>query len=312
MRRFFLLILLVLAGAVSAKIIDGIAAVVNDDVITISEVRSRVALVSMQWENIGKEEYNKRIQEEWEKQLQTLIEDKLILQEAKASGLEVSENEVEAQIEEMKKKFSSEEEFYRTLQKQGLSLPEVKKMLEEELLKEKLIRRAVLSKINVGEKEIEAYYEQHKDEFMSPPQIGIARIAIKKGPDATELVNKIMDELKAGKNFSDLARQYSQTSDGKGGGELGFFKKGELSQEVEDVVWTLDVGQVSEPVEAGDYICIFKVTGKKLSEPKPLESVRSAIESILRREKIRKAYEEFVQKLKEKAFIEVKLGVSQG
>lgn len=287
---------LFITASESSVIIDRIVAVVNGDIITISEVQKLNAVYSSQ--NIRRDALN------------DLIERRLILQEAKRLGIKTTDDELKDAIEDIKKKNNIDDAgFMSLLGKEGVTLEEYKANLKDQLTTGRIIETEVRSKIVVTDKDISDYYREHLKDFTLPEESRVRHIFLridKNNPTAVRgVVMDIMKKLKEGADFADLAKVYSSDeASAKAGGDIGFLKKGQLSPELESVVFSLKSGEVSEPVFTENGIHIIKVEETKGNRQPSLSEVSDKIKEILLQKRYNKRYNEWIRGLRKKAFIE--------
>jgi peptidyl-prolyl cis-trans isomerase SurA len=272
----FLLIFPVLMMSTGrAEVIDRIVAVVGDYVILQSEVDFQAQLVLMQQRQKITAEDIENLRSDL---LDQMVNDKLLLIRALTDTMiEVSQEEVEAaldqRLDELKSRFPSEAEFERQMAVEGLTYREVKAKFREEvrnqLLKDRLIGRE-LSQITVAPAEVEDFFEEYKDSLPPHPNAAkLAHILLRVEPSQetldsarakAERVKELIDE---GRDFAELAREYSEDPSATSGGDLGFFGHGDLVKEFEDAAFALDVGEVSGVVRTEYGFHVIKCTDKQ-------------------------------------------------
>ena len=242
-------------SALLSEEVDGVAAIVGDQIILESEVEANyqefLASASL-GNNVTKEEI-----------LQLLVEEKLITEKAAREDITATEMEIDRQlkrtIQDIIAQFPSYDQFQKILQSEGLTIEELNNMYREEIkdniVQEKLLQQEVFSQINVAEFEKKKYYETHLDSLpLRPKMMKIAEISITPNMgdeslgDAYRTIEMIQDELNKGTDFEDLAREYSSCPTAAQGGDLGYFSRGSMVKEFEDAAFALDVGEISEPV----------------------------------------------------------------
>lgn len=289
-----------------------IVAVVNEDVITQVDVDIALAsLISEYKEKYSADELVMRIKEARQEILNQMIEDRLILQEAKRRGVTVDGAEVEERLSDVKSRFPSDDDFDDALNDVGISFDILRNRYKEQVMMGKLVTHEVREKVVVTPSEISDYYAKHAGEFKTPQAVHLKNIMIRfeEGNDESSVKQETDDIyllIKEGRDFSDLARRYSQGPRAQEGGDLGFVEKGQMRKEFDDVVFNLKVGDVCTPMktEAGYYI--FKVEENKEGYVPSLEEIRDDIENLIFQEKAKKRYKEWIDKLKRDAFVQIK------
>lgn len=316
---FFLACLVVLTyglttSLISAETLDRIVAVVNDEAITQSELDSLLVPIYEQYRSVyvGKE-FASKMTEARTNLLNQLIEDRLVSQEAKRLGVIVTEEEINAQVEEIKKKFASESEFENFLTEQNMTLVKLRKKFKEQVAIRKLHQYEIRQKIVVSPLEVEEYYKEHIDDFSEKEKLKVSTIMIKKreidedGVDvAKQQIEKIVDELNGGASFAELAKQYSEGMNSEEGGQLGFIKKGEMISTFDSVLFDLFVGERSPILETEIGYHIFLVEAKQEKKVLSLSEVKEEINNIIFRKESKERYGKWMGELKQNAYISIK------
>jgi peptidyl-prolyl cis-trans isomerase C len=176
---------------------------------------------------------------------------------------------------------------------------EVKDILVEarkKIIIAKFIKTEVDDKVKVSEAEMKAFYEEHKDEFKAPEMWRASHILVAGESEAKD----ILSELSNGKNFADLARARSIDATSSRGGDVGYFRKGQVVPEFENTCTGLSVGQTSGIVHTQFGYHIIKLTDKKDESLEPYESAKPNIENALKLKKRNELFDKLVVSLKEK------------
>jgi peptidyl-prolyl cis-trans isomerase C len=232
--------------------------------------------------------------------LNKMIEREVILQEASRLGVEASSDEVESRVKSLLTDYS-QKELDRALERENVNFKGWKLRIKEGLMIDKLIYQEINSKIVVTDKEIQEYYNQHKEEFHQPDQIRALQIVVEKEEEAY----KVLEELSSGKDFKKLAQEKSISPDALEGGDLGFFSKGEMPEEFDNIVFKLKKGEISNIVISPYGFHIFKVIDKRKGGVKRLSSASEKIKKKLMMQKQNERFRIWVKGLKEKATITI-------
>jgi peptidyl-prolyl cis-trans isomerase SurA len=324
MKKFFLLVgfFLFLYGlygmiSLSEAVVDRVVAVVNQEIITLSEVEKLISPFKEEIVAGDRLEKRERVQEICRKILDRLIEEKLIDQEVKKAGIKVSIKEVEATVEEVKRRnAATQEDLERALIADGLTLEAYKKQIEKSLLRQKLISWAVKSETKVGEKEFKEFYQKNMDRYRTNETYRPSQILflIPKGASPEEIreirkkCQKVLDKIRGGEDFGEMVLLYSEdASSSKERGDLGYFKKGELLPVFEREALRLKVGEVSDIVRTELGFHIIKILDRKGTEPLPYEEVKERVKVEYNNQEMEKALKQYLSTLKEKSIIEIKL-----
>jgi len=304
----WLLLILALGGVLlRADIVEEIVAIVNGEVITLSDYKEQFnSMVQLLRSQLSGEAYFKEYEKLKDNLLDMMITDLLLLQKAREKGLNVKE-QVKATIEQIKKQnnLESDEELMQAMRSQGIEYNQWAKQLEENYLRQAVIYSEVDRTIVLDDSEIVQYYKQKPQEFVVPPEFHIKVIYLSStNPGVEEKKQEISAKLKNGGKFEDLVAEYSEGPKDNGG-DLGFFKKGEMDKALEAAVEKLKVGEISDWVEARNGWYLLKLEEKKDSYQKKFDEARKEIEEKIYLEKRQKKIEEYVNKLKEESYIKI-------
>ncbi len=301
---FINLWLLFLFSLAQAVIVDRIVAIVNDDVITLSELEKAAAPIYQRalFSQYDQKEKEKVIQEIRKQVLSQLIDNLLVDQEVKRLHITVTDEEIDRFINQiMKDKSLTKEQFLQYLASQGISLEDYRKQITEQIKRLKLIQLQVRERIVITDEEIKKYYLEHyaKDR----EKYELAAIIIQ-GQGAEEKIKKALQELKTGKSFQEVAARYSSIREsGKG---LGTFSLDELSPEIRKVVKMLRPGEISRPIKVNESWQIFKLLGKKNDQPE-LASLKDEIQHKLYQEKVDQLFQKWLKDLRKRSYIKILL-----
>jgi peptidyl-prolyl cis-trans isomerase SurA len=307
--------LLIFSGAVCLfcqDVIEEIVAVVNDDIITLSQFKAEhedfYRALRAQFQG---EEFEKRYAAMKGNLLEKMITDLLLLQEAeKMEGINPDE-QLRLWLENLKKEnnLNSDAELIRALQEQGIDFEEWKKRMRENMMREAVIYSEVRANVVVDDSETVNYYKLHPEEFTELPEYKLRAIYISaEGGNEEEVEAKkreINEKIFSGEDIGSLAGEYSEGPEKDNQGELGSFKKGELEKDLEQAVEKLKVGEMTPwlKVRAGWFL--LKLEEKKESRLKSFEEARREIEEKFFNEKSQIKLEEFLKDLKEKSLIKI-------
>ncbi|MCP4650908.1 MAG: hypothetical protein GY853_12630 [PVC group bacterium] len=303
--------LLIYQFPVTAQFTEKILAVVNGDAITQTDVDEILAPIYIQYKSTYQgEELKKKLEIAKKDILNQLIEDKLLLQKAIKQELEVDEKEIDSLIDKLKNNFQSEEEFFKVLENQNVTLHDLRKRYKEQLLIKKIVQREIFSKIIISPSEIAAHYEEHKQELEIPAQVKLRNIFIQASEENEEDIikktNDIHEQLKSGAEFVELVEKYSEAPNVVDAGDMGYMKRGSMRKEIEDATFALEVGGFTAPIKTASGYYLFKVEEKKEAMIPPVEDVQDEIRRAIYQEKSKKKLEIWINELKESTLIEVK------
>ncbi len=289
-----------------AVIVDRIVAVVNDEVITLSELDEAAAPLYQRYlpgvENpVKKEELIKEIRQ---KVLRQMIDDLLVAQEVKRLGIKVSDEEIDHFIENLKRQNGlSDEKLAEMVRAQGLTMEEYRQRVAEQIKRIKLIQAQVRGRLVITEEEMKAYYQKHYLPS-AKTKYELAAIIVQ-GGGAEKKAQEAYQKLRAGEDFSRVAEEYSAV---KGSGQgLGAFSLDELSPEVREVIKSLKPGEFSPPVKVGNTWQIYLLLGVRSEGAKPFAEVKPEIQQKLYQERVDQLFQNWLKELREKSYIRILL-----
>jgi len=284
-------------------------AVVNGEVITRSDFDRAVGFAKQRAMQTGQPLDDAQLKERILKQL---VGSELLYQESKKEGIKVDQKAVDERLEQWKKRFPNEEEYKKALSSSNLSVPQMKKDIKRGMTIEKLIVTRFVDKTTVPEKEIKAYYDSNSNLFKQPEQVRASHILIKVEPkakesekeDALKKIKEVQKKQKKGDDFAKLAKEYSQGPSNAKGGDLGFFKRGQMVPAFEEVAFKLKPGEVSDIVNTRFGYHLIKVVDKKPESTVPYEETKERLGQYLKQEEVQKGVRQLVDKLRKEAKVE--------
>ena len=303
-----------------------IVAIVNSDVITASDVAQAMAPLYGQYQSMyPDEELPSKMQEMEPRIVNLLVEEKLMLQEAKtprtfevAKGkwatpipIKVTEEELADALAQVKGQFGSDEEFQKILRDHGMALGDLENRYRDQITIQKLIDREVRERVSISPSEISAWYDQHLDGYKSPEAVRLSNILIRVSgvlddAQAKAKAHDVWQALNAGAEFGELAKRSSEGPNAQGGGMIGWVERGRLIPEIEQAVFAMEPGQISPVVKSSLGYHVFRLEEKRTARTKPIAEVQGEIRDKLYQQKYRARYAEWMAKLKERAYITVK------
>jgi peptidyl-prolyl cis-trans isomerase SurA len=325
MRRavVFLALMLTLAGKAltqKVEVIDGIAAIVNHDVVTISQVRDLIGARERSLREIysGAELENK-LKEMRLSAIKDLIDRQLILQEFKKmqeKGAAIPDYIVDDRIQAIiRQEFGGDRSaFVRTLQAQGYTLTQFKEIEREKIVIQAMRQQKVDNDFVISPTQIQAYYEKNKQAYATPEQVKLRMIVIREGssgdiPDIgskRELAEEIRDKVAKGAEFDRMAEMYSEDETTQQvGGDWGWIERNTLNEKLTNVAFALRPGEVSPVIPIDSTYYIVMVEAKRNATIKPIGDVRDEIEKNLIQQERTKAQERWLDTLRQKAYIKI-------
>lgn len=305
----------ILPTGARCEVIDAIAAIVNDDVVTSLEVQKEIDLINKDLEK-NKPAKMPDQAEVRKVAMDRLIDKRLVDQKIKELDIRIPEEELRQSIEDVKKQNNlTQEALVAALLTQGMSFEQYKAQLREQLERLRLMSQEVRSKIQVGEREVREYYEANRSRFGEEELFHARHIFFKLPPKSSEAeiakvmtrATQVLQEAKSGKDFAELARLYSDDPAAKkDGGDLGTFKKGDMIGEIEAAVDSMKPGDISNLVKTAAGFHIIKLEERSFGKPKPFEQVKAEIEDLLYKKKSEERFNQWVNDLRKSAAIEIK------
>jgi peptidyl-prolyl cis-trans isomerase SurA len=300
----------------SGAVVDRIVAVVNQEIITLSEVEKSMGPFHEEIKTEDRLERRERIQEVFRKILEKLIEEKLIDQEVKKAGIKVTSKEVEGALEEIRKRnAATQEDLEKALANEGLTVEAFRKQIEKKLQRMKFVQWAVKVEPKVGEKELKDFYQKNIDRYRTSESFRPGHILFTIPKEATpegvletrRKCQKVLERIKKGEDFGEMALLYSEDASSKDRGDLGFFKRGELLPAFEKEALRLQVGEVSGIVRTDFGFHLIKLLDRRGGAPSPFEEIKERVQADYYEAEVEKAFKQFLSTLKEKSVIEIKL-----
>jgi peptidyl-prolyl cis-trans isomerase SurA len=293
--------------------IDSVIAVVNDEVITLTDLqRSLIPLIKQLRGNYTGEELRRKVAEAQRTVLNQLIENKLILQTAvhmrDNQELSIPEKEVLAYCQRIIDRFPSREVFEETLKRENLSFEDFKKDCVDQLLVKKLVSMKVSSRVFVSTQDIRNYYEEHAEDYTTPARITFSQIWLKKNGQDEEKVQTLKDlrgQIEKGADFKAMAVQHSEGPHAADGGLWKNVVKGQFTPELDRAIWELTPGQVSPVIETPVSFHLVKVEVIEKSRVVPIEEVWDEIQKKIYFERAEQLRKEWIEELRRDAYVQV-------
>jgi len=301
-----------------AELVDRVAAIVNNDVIALSEVEKRAApeLARVDQETTGPERAQKRAQA-MRKTLDSMIDEKLVDNELKELKVSIGDKEVDAAIDEVKKSYNlNDEQLQQAVAREGYTITEYREQMRKQIGRYKLIAEKVRKSVKVSDADVQTEYDRMTRSEGEDYEVHIRHILINVARTATQAeVEQARKKAQAiavearepGVDFAALAKKRSEGSSSSDGGDLGFFKRGTMVPEFERVAFGLKTGEVSDPVRTQFGWHVLKLEEIRKLGIKPLAEVRPEIEDRLRRVQADRLTAQYMETLRNAAVVEKKI-----
>ncbi|MFH1594395.1 MAG: peptidylprolyl isomerase [Candidatus Omnitrophota bacterium] len=292
-----------------AEVVDKIVVIVNDEIITQGDIDSILMPIYWQYKDLySGQELASRLDEARRNVLQKMIQDKLFLTEAQKRGIEVDEKSVREKIDELKKRFSTEEDFKNALARENMMESELEKKYRERIMIDTLVEREIRRRVSVSPSEVLAYYDLHKADYLKSKEMRLRSLLIKVNETRNEeraerFAKIILRRLKEGGDFALLARRYSDGPYADVGGDMGWVREGELMKRIDELVFNMEIGEISGLLKTDLGFHIFKVEEVAPVHMREFNEVKEDIEKLLFGSKSEKNLKEWLERIKEDAYI---------
>jgi peptidyl-prolyl cis-trans isomerase SurA len=250
--------------------------------------------------------------------LKGLIDKQLLLDKGKELGIS-ADTELIKRLDEMRKqmKLDTMEDLEKAAQAQGISFEDFKDNLRTEIITQNVIRQEVGGHINISRDEEQKYYQQHKSDLAHPEGVKLSEIMIsteqasddqQKIDAAKAKAEEILKQVRAGGDFAEIAKKESQDPSASQGGDLGYFERGKLAKQLEDMTFAMKKGDVSDVIRTKQGFVILKVTDHPMAGVPSFPEAESQCQERLYMQKLQPALREYLKKLREESFIDIKPG----
>jgi peptidyl-prolyl cis-trans isomerase SurA len=297
--------------------VERVAAVVNDELVLLSEVEEQlVPLLNQVPASLKGPARQKRVEEMRREVLEGLIAERLLQQQVEALHLDVTSEEIERAIAEVREQNQmDDEQLTRALRQQGLSVPEYREALSKQLLKAKVINLKVRARVNLTEADIQSTvarrFRLQAPEYKVRAKHALFAVMAGSAPEVEAHKRAGAEELlrraRAGEDFEGLARELSDPPTRDNGGDLGFFKRGELMPEFEAVAWKTEPGRLAGPVRTTHGWHVIYVVDRRTLDTRTPEQVKRDLREALVAEEMERAYKRYISELRAESHVEVRM-----
>ena len=293
----------------AATPIDRVVAIAGNEVIT----QSQLDRIIRTRKDIG--DPVEAVGDQWEI-LRQLIEEQLLIQEARAKGITVSDEEVEFALKdiETRNRIPNREALKQAVSRDHMSWQQYVENLRNQVMAIKLIGREVNTMVSLSDEEVKNYYHDHPEVFALPDRVKVTQILLRIPQNTSETIEKqikekaeaIYTEARSGTDFIQLVQEYSEGREKRQNGDLGFFKKGELTPKIDAEIFRLKEGEITAPIRTPLGIHIFKIEKQEIGKMRPFDSVKDKIKEKLIAEKTDRQRSEWISELWKRSFVEIK------
>ena len=244
--------------------------------------------------------------------LESLIERELLFQESKKKGIQVKSEAVSNQLQKIKQRYPNPEEFKKLLSSMGLTESDVLSQIARGMAIQELIDKEVAEKIKVSDEETKSFYDRNPQLFQQPEQVKASHILIKvqsNAPDeqkaeARKKIETVQQKVQKGEDFATLAKTYSEGPSGPKGGDLGYFRRGQMVKPFEEAAFSLKPNETSDIVETQFGYHLIKVDDKKPAKKMAYAEVKDRLSEHLKKQKTDSETNAYIETLRKDAKIE--------
>jgi peptidyl-prolyl cis-trans isomerase SurA len=318
----FIVLCLALPALAQDSVLEEIVARVNNQIITRSELQRSRTSMTQEVKQQNPPDADNVIKEREKNLLRDLIDQSLLAQKGEDLGISV-DTELIKRLDEIRKQMNlgSMEELEKAAEQQGVSYEDFKSNMKNQLITQRVIGQEVSSHIQITKEETAKFYDEHKKELDRPEQVHLSEILIsteaKEGDTRTDQerseqarakAEEVLQKIKSGAKFEDVAKANSNGPTAQQGGDLGLFKRGMLAKELEDRTFAMKAGEVSDIIPTKQGLIILKVNEHQQPGIPPLKEVEGQVSEAVYYQKLQPALREYLTKLREDAYITVKDG----
>jgi peptidyl-prolyl cis-trans isomerase SurA len=312
-----LLALLAAAPASTPQVVDRVAALVNGDVVTLSELAERAGPALLRAEQLApgpeRDEAHKLA---LKRAFEDVVVEKLLQSKATELQLEASEAQIDEAVEDIKRRNSFDDAaLERALKEQGIDKATFRANVKREYDAFLVLQYQVRSKVKVSDDDLRNYYQTHPQEFGGEEEVKVRHVFLPVPDGATkaqeakveEQMTRILQRLKTGEDFGAVAREVSKGPSAAEGGDLGWLRRGTIDKALEEAAFALKPGQLSQPVRAGAGLHVFKVDERRIAGEKSFDDAKEEIRSHLLEAQAGTYRQQLIAELRRDALIEAKL-----
>ena len=261
------------APPAAPRVVDRVAATINGEVVTLSDLEERAGA---EWSRVERMESGKARDEARTAALRrafdAIVAERLLAEEAKTLQVEVTDAQVDAAIGDIKSRNHFDDaQLDRALSEQGLTRVEFRAQIRRELETFQVLQYKVRGRVKLSDDDVRNYYQTHPQEFGGEPEVHVRHIFLPLPENASAAEEqkvraegeKVLARLRAGEDFAKVARQVSKGPSAADGGDLGWLRRGTVQKALEDVAFKLETGHVSGLVRAGPGLHVIKVEERR-------------------------------------------------
>ena len=298
-------------------ILERVSAVVNDSVVLESEVAQRAQPLLMEMEATSASERARESRNIMRKVLDSMIDEQLIVEAAEEAKLEVTPDEIQKAIDEIKRQNRlTDKQLEGALAQQGTTMAAYRRDIKKQITRLRAVSQLVRPRVQVSDDQVRAHYEKMSGQSAVVTEVHLRHILIplpeKPSPaqvdTARRRAGELVERARGGEDFAGLAKEHSGDPTTKGeGGDLGWYKRGELPTEWEEIVFAMEPGETRGPVQGPRGLHVFQLVENKTETVRPFDEVKDSLRETLYQEEMEKQTKVWLQELRKKAHIDVKM-----
>lgn len=312
---FFLSICLFGQGVLSAQteIVDKIVALVNNRVITQSDVKEAIEEFEKELASVKDPALKRKKREEYKKDvINKLISEKLFKSELEKQKIVITDEEIDQSIQKLlQRKQATKQQLMSELSKEGHTFNEYKEKIRLQMMNEKFMQQVIYPRIQISSYDLENYYQKHQQEFQGFDQIRFLEIflteeSVPAGMNAAELPAKIVSQLRKGASFSSMVKKYSRGAFANNGGDSGLLKTSQMRPELLNILLHIQPNKISDPIGVNNGIFIFKVIERKGQKTRPFNQVKEVVRQRYIQERIGDEMERYLMEVRGRSYVEIR------
>jgi peptidyl-prolyl cis-trans isomerase SurA len=298
-------------------VVERVSAVVNDTVILESEVVTRASPHLAEITTLDAQERSREWRQALRKTVDQMVDEELIIEAANEAKLEVTDDEVQKAIEELKRQNRlTDKQLEAALAQQGTTMRQYRKDVRRQILRLRSVSTLVRPRVQVSDEQVKARYEKISGQSAVVTEVHLRHIllALPERPTQAQVdaarrrAGELVDRARGGEDFAALAKEASQDESTKdSGGDLGWYKRGELPTDWEEIVFAMDSGETRGPVQGPRGLHVFQLVDGKKDTVRPFDEVKDELREQLFQEEMERQTKVWLQELRKKAHVEVKL-----
>jgi len=317
--RFVLAVIILAPALLSADtVVEEIIARVNNQIITRADYEREQQQLKDEAQQQDPANAAKMVSTGQKDVLRGLIDRELLLEKGKDLGIS-ADTELVKRLDEMRKqmKLESMDDLEKAATAQGVSFEDFKQNMRTEIITQQVIQREVGSRLNISKDDERLFYDQHKSELARPEEVRLSEILVsteQAGGDDAKIsaaqakADDLLKQIKAGESFEDIAKKESQGPSAPQGGDLGFFERGKLAKQLEDLTFGMKKDQVSDVIRTKQGFVILKVAEHQNAGIPSYNEIEPRLQEAVYMQRLQPALREYLKKLREDAFIDIKQG----